>query len=415
MVELGRRLMGLGKGVTVGNDKIPGLFFADDIVLMAEKEEELVQLLVQLVKFTEDRALTVNWEKSKMVAIGKGSRKRTERGALKISEQEMEVVQQYKYLGTYITSAKGGGQKVLVEGLSRKLGATKHLAGSSKDQTWAARALWVQAVKPSILYGVETQVLTKATIKKIKQAQNGIARWALGVSMRASELGLRGLLGLTTIEGELMKNKLIWWRRIEKMQGDRWPKKLLQEMKTEAYESSWLKEVKEALVMFKLTEEEVLNAKEGEKLINRAWKDWENTKWTSEKEESTALKCLPKKNLLKWDKQLDRTGWKKWVTKLMIGDYKWRGQEEECRLCGLQIESITLHVLLECEDEEVASIVAPLQNWRGEQQQIIKRGPREEKIQWIKSILRESRGHRIRRVARAMKKWEMKSGVGEQG
>ena len=126
------------------------------------------------------------------------------------------------------------------------MGALKHLAGSSKDQTWAARALWVQPVKPSILYGVEAQVLTKATIKKINQAQNNIAQWALGVSMRVSEIGLRGLLGLTTIEGELKKNKLIWWRRIEKMQGDRWLMKLLQNRKTEAYESSWLREITEA-------------------------------------------------------------------------------------------------------------------------------------------------------------------------
>ena len=43
--ELGDKLMECDKGIRVGDLKIPGLFFADDIVLMAESQKELQEML----------------------------------------------------------------------------------------------------------------------------------------------------------------------------------------------------------------------------------------------------------------------------------------------------------------------------------------------------------------------------------
>jgi hypothetical protein len=272
LVELGKRLEERRIGVTIGDALIPGLFFADDIVLMADREKDLVQLMAELVNFTEEKGLGVNWSKTKGVIIGKGSRARTEGDQIEVAEtgHSINIAKEYPYLGTKITSAKGGGQKKLVEGLNRKVGAAKHLAGSTKDQSWAARALWAQSVKPAILHGLETQTITATTIKKINQAQNSMARWALGVSRRAPEAGLRILLGLPSIQGVLMKRKLIWLCRIEHMESSRWPKMVLEAMRIGTYTSPWLNELQEALQVLGITEEEVREPGKGKDAIKKA-------------------------------------------------------------------------------------------------------------------------------------------------
>jgi hypothetical protein len=61
--ELSKELEASGLGVRVGGIIIPGLFFADDMVLLAQSEEDLQKLLHIAAKFGDKRDLTFNGKK----------------------------------------------------------------------------------------------------------------------------------------------------------------------------------------------------------------------------------------------------------------------------------------------------------------------------------------------------------------
>ena len=87
-------------GIPFEKKKIPALLFADDIVLMAESEEELKRMLQIVNNFGVQWGFNFDLIKSKVMVIGKhlDSNKVWLLGNLEIKE-----VQSYKYLGIYIS------------------------------------------------------------------------------------------------------------------------------------------------------------------------------------------------------------------------------------------------------------------------------------------------------------------------
>ena len=57
----------LGKGVTIGTEKISILFYADDIVLISESEEELQEMLSLVHSWCHEWKLNINVDKTKVV------------------------------------------------------------------------------------------------------------------------------------------------------------------------------------------------------------------------------------------------------------------------------------------------------------------------------------------------------------
>jgi hypothetical protein len=264
----------------------------------------------------------------------------------------------------------------------------------------------MQAIKPSLLYGLETQSVNTTTIKKINQAQNSIARWALGSSKRASEGALRATLGLTTISGELMKRAVLWWCHVEKMDDTRWPKLILQHMQSGSYYSKWWHDVQQAITILAIDPNAVKVSATPETIIKKAWMQWEKQQLDFVLSEHSSLRCMSRSNVGKWDYQLDRCGWKKWITKLKIGDDKWKNYSRLCRLCGATIDLLATHVLIECSSPEVAELSSRLTNWQGISHRSIVTATEDERISWVKSIIVEKCGVRVRLAAKVMRVWE---------
>ena len=77
IAELEKRIQELGIGVRVGGQKLGGLLFADDLVLMAENVGDLKRLVEVTDKFMHERKLEINVGKSASMRVG---RKRAEGG-----------------------------------------------------------------------------------------------------------------------------------------------------------------------------------------------------------------------------------------------------------------------------------------------------------------------------------------------
>ena len=83
-------------GMVVGNKKFWSLMYADDIVLVANKEGEFKSMINRLEKYLDKRKLLLNVEKSKVLVFSKGGRRKAE---WRWKGEVIEEVGEFNYLG----------------------------------------------------------------------------------------------------------------------------------------------------------------------------------------------------------------------------------------------------------------------------------------------------------------------------
>ena len=100
MSDLEDMLLEQDVGIPYHNKRIPALFYADDIVLMAENDMQLQSMLDVANEFVVKWGMKFNDVKSKVMVIGKriDKGKRWRLGSLNLTECET-----YKYLGVFFT------------------------------------------------------------------------------------------------------------------------------------------------------------------------------------------------------------------------------------------------------------------------------------------------------------------------
>ena len=108
IAKLGDTLSQERQGVEVGEVNIPGLFFADDMALTAETENNLVSLLEKLKSFTTDKRLEINYEKSKIIKLGPGTGQENKWAFEDINGRNEGTVEAnfYNYLGILLGKSR---------------------------------------------------------------------------------------------------------------------------------------------------------------------------------------------------------------------------------------------------------------------------------------------------------------------
>ena len=81
--------------VVVGKEKVWSLAYADDLVIVAKKREEMKTMIKSFEKYVQKKELEVNVEK-KMVVFGKKVRKEKEEWAYR--GKKIEQVKEFQYL-----------------------------------------------------------------------------------------------------------------------------------------------------------------------------------------------------------------------------------------------------------------------------------------------------------------------------
>ena len=96
--NLAIEIQNLGLGTTVGDRKVPILLYANDIVILAQNEENLQIMLNKLNEWCEKWQLTINNENSQVVHFRK--REKSENNfSFNIGSMNIKTVERYKYLG----------------------------------------------------------------------------------------------------------------------------------------------------------------------------------------------------------------------------------------------------------------------------------------------------------------------------
>jgi len=90
-------------GIRIADIHIKLLMYADDIILLAESPTELQKMIDELYAYCQQWNLTVNTEKSKIMVFKKHSRRQRADECWLYNGEPLEVVKQFKYLGTWLT------------------------------------------------------------------------------------------------------------------------------------------------------------------------------------------------------------------------------------------------------------------------------------------------------------------------
>ena len=144
-------------GIKIAGRNINNLRHADDTTLMAEREEELKRLLMRAKEKNEKADLTLNIQKTKIVASNSIT-------SLQIDGETMETGTDFIFLGSKITvdgDCSHGGKRRLL--LGRKAMTNLDSMIKSRDITLLTKVHPVQAVVfPVVMYGCESWTIKKA-------------------------------------------------------------------------------------------------------------------------------------------------------------------------------------------------------------------------------------------------------------
>ena len=144
-------------GIRIAGRNINNLRCADDPTLMAENEEELKSLLMEVKEESEKVGLKLNIQKTKIMASGPIT-------SWQIDGETMETVADFIFLGSKIT-AEGDCSHEMKRCLllGRKIMTNLDSIFKSRDITLPTKVRLVKAmVFPVVMYGCESWTVKKA-------------------------------------------------------------------------------------------------------------------------------------------------------------------------------------------------------------------------------------------------------------
>jgi hypothetical protein len=146
----------LGIGVPVEGEVLSLLMYADDIVLMAECESDLQQMLEVVYNYSKRWRFELSETKTEVVVFG--GRVMEEWGGFKIGEKEVKVVKGYRYLGIEVKENLSWGKvkEIMIKSARRAMSATWGLGIQSGCMSVEGGVrIWKTMVRPMMEYAAE--------------------------------------------------------------------------------------------------------------------------------------------------------------------------------------------------------------------------------------------------------------------
>ena len=218
-------------GVMYSDLMISSLAYAYDIILLSESEVGLQKQIQTLEKWCHKWTLNINTGKTKVMHFRNNRQTPRTKHRFIINEQELEVVEQYKYLGIVVDSllkfteatdtlGKAAGRGL--GGLINKIHHLKNLDYGSYTK------LYNSCVTPIMDYGSCCwHGITDVNPKSIDDVQYRAMRYFLGVNRFTPMLGLEGEMGWLPPKYRRDIDMIRYYNRVCRMGEDRLPKQIM--------------------------------------------------------------------------------------------------------------------------------------------------------------------------------------------
>ena len=216
------------ESVLLNEKKINSLLYADDLVLIAERANDLQNKLDLLEKYCKKWCLQVNTSKTKVIVFNKTGKILNEK--FSVNDCNIECVKHYKYLGVWM-SASGNFKEARTQLYNKAMKANFKLykdLNSSDPSVKTLLHLFDHMIKPIALYGSEIWgTPTKAALEKNRELYDIYKDWEfeklnikfckylIGVSKKSTNIAVISELGRFPLYITLIVSLLLFWHRAE--------------------------------------------------------------------------------------------------------------------------------------------------------------------------------------------------------
>ncbi|MCG8429717.1 MAG: reverse transcriptase family protein [Candidatus Omnitrophica bacterium] len=211
--------------ITLFDTTINCLLYADDLILLSDSALGLQNSLDKLNEYCKKWKLSVNIKKTKVMIFNKGGCK-IKRYSFNIDNNEIEVIQNYCYLGINFCSA--GTFKLALNNLhdKAKKALFKLKQFDLRDSINTAFKLFNSLILPILRYGSEVwapfqfnglndkNIVDLCDKMPIENINNSFCKYLLGVNKYASNYAAKGELGSWGFGLDCVYNAIKYWLRI---------------------------------------------------------------------------------------------------------------------------------------------------------------------------------------------------------
>ena len=245
------------------------MMYADDVVLLNDTKEDAEKELESWREALERRGLRVSRSKTEYLCIGK----QTEKAPIKIGSENLPEVEQFKYLGSTLEVGGGSGAEVKKR-MQAGWNSWRKVTGVMCDKRMPAKLkgkVHKTVVRPAMLYGLETEAITKKHEEEMEVAEMNMQRWSMGWTRkdRVRNERIRGLTGVGGLPRKIRQDRLRWFGHVKRRDGDYVGKRVMEmEMdgrrKRGRPKTRWMDRVKDDMKSLELEEDDALD--------RRAWR-----------------------------------------------------------------------------------------------------------------------------------------------
>ena len=188
-------------GIKIAQRNINNLRYADDTTLMAESEEDLKSLLMEVKEESEKVGLKLNIQKTKIMASGLTT-------SWQIGVETVETVTDFSFLGPKITADGDCSHEIK----RRKVMTNLDSILKSRDITLPTKVHLVKAIVfPVVMYRCESWTIKKAERQRIDAFELWCWRRLLRfpwTARRSNQSILKEISPKCSLEGLMLKLKL---------------------------------------------------------------------------------------------------------------------------------------------------------------------------------------------------------------
>ena len=230
MTNLDKMIEGKG-GIEVAGRPLDGLFYADDIILLANTAESLQEMLNIAATFASNWCLKFNSKKSQIMTIGK---KKSEQ-IWHLGNLDIYETHEYKYLGVIINKQMSDTNHLsYIRKKMKKLeNYVRYTLAKHKDinRVNFGDNLWRKAILPSINHasGIWFSSSRKSQ-EELSSHQYSIAKAILKIHSMPSRVATCGELGWLPITDHMNISRISYYSRLLHLKEDRLAKIVFNEL-----------------------------------------------------------------------------------------------------------------------------------------------------------------------------------------
>ena len=346
---LGFNLSFLKQGECI-QQSLPGLMYADDIVLMADNREDLQRLMD--ICGTEGDRLGLKFSKEKSAVMIFNDNKG---GDHSIQEVTLAVVDKYKYLGVWINNGVEyltEHEKYVTTKCSRNAAVMKTRALWNYNRYEVVRGIWKGVMVPSLTFANAVLCMSSEVRARLEIRQRGVGRLALGAHGNTPNQGVQGDLGWSSFEGREASSKVEFEKRLREMGEKHWARKVFGYLYMRNVDTKWRKRTRKLTSKY-LGSSRGANQKSS---VKEKVKETEKSLWKTGMQTKSALETYRKfKQEIAKENIYDNSRGSSLLFEARTGTlrtktYRVKYQEMDtlCSMCGEEEETAE-HLILFCK------------------------------------------------------------------